>query len=443
MLRNKLKKDNLTLSKGFILAIQHLFAMFGSTVLVPTLTGLNPGIALFTSGVGTLIFHLITKGQVPAYLGSSFAFIGPIIAAKEGYGLPAALLGCFVAGLIYILMSAVIKKIGTGFIDDYLPPVVVGPVIMTIGLGLAPVAKDMSMTHLPTAIFTLAVTIGVSVLGHGMFKVIPILIGIISGYIFAAVNGLVDISAIQAADWIALPKFTSVFELESWGAGISAIALIAPVAIVTMVEHLGDVLALSKTVDKNFIEEPGLHRTLLGDGVATAFASLAGGPPNTTYGENIGVLALTGVHNPVIVEMAAVIVLAMSFIQKVGAAIQTIPQSVMGGIVILLFGMIASIGLRTLVENKVDLSKNRNLVIVSTILVIGISGIPFTVNFIELAKFLHLDGINIIDKIVNQIKVLEFQGMGLAAMVGILLNILLPKAKRVSSSKEGQKEEVA
>ncbi|OCL27910.1 uracil permease [Orenia metallireducens] len=442
MVKERLAKDNITLSKGLILAIQHLFAMFGSTVLVPTLTGLNPAVALFTSGVGTLIFHLITKGQVPAYLGSSFAFIGPIIAAQEGYGLPAALLGCFVAGLIYIVMSAVIHKIGTDFIDNYLPPVVVGPVIMTIGLGLAPVAKDMAMTHLPTAIFTLAVTIGVSVLGRGIFKVIPILLGIISGYIFASFNGLVDLSAVKAASWFALPEFNSIFALDSWGAGISAIALIAPVAIVTMVEHLGDVLALSKTVNKNFIEEPGLHRTLLGDGVATAFASLAGGPPNTTYGENIGVLALTGVHNPVIVEMAAVIVLAMSFIQKIGALIQTIPQAVMGGIVILLFGMIASIGLRTLIDNKVDLSINRNLVIVSTILVIGISGIPLTIDFIAISKFLHLDNVAIIQTIVNQIKVLEFQGMGLAAMVGIALNILLPRIKK-SSNKKVKREDVA
>ncbi|WP_027340816.1 uracil-xanthine permease family protein [Halonatronum saccharophilum] len=403
MVKERLSKANLTASKGVLLAIQHLFAMFGATVLVPSLTGLNPAVALFTSGVGTLIFHLITRGKVPAYLGSSFAFIGPIIAAKEGYGLSAALLGCFVAGLIYIVSALIIRKVGTGFIDRYLPPVVVGPVIITIGLGLAPVAKDMSMYHLPTAIFTLAVTIAVSVLGKGILKVTPILIGIIAGYIFAAFNGLVDFGPVIEASWIGLPEFTSIFQLESIGAGISAVALIAPVAIVTMVEHLGDVLALSKTVDEDFIEEPGLHRTLLGDGVATLFASLAGGPPNTTYGENIGVLALTGVHSPIVVEIAAAIVIAMSFIQKVGASIQTIPVPVMGGIVILLFGMIASIGLRTLVENEVDLSVTRNLVIVSTILVVGLSGIPITFS------------------------ILEFQGMGLAAIVGILLNIILPK----------------
>ncbi|WP_459837830.1 uracil-xanthine permease family protein [Halanaerobaculum tunisiense] len=427
MIKQRIEESDLGFSSLVILAIQHLFAMFGATVLVPSLTGLNPGVALFSSGVGTLLFHLITKGQVPAYLGSSFAFIGPIIAAKESYGLPAALLGCLVAGLIYMTSAFLISKIGTNFIDDYLPPVVVGPVIVTIGLGLAPTAKDMAMNHLPTAIFTLAVAIAVSVLGRGLLKVIPILVGIIAGYLFALANGLVDTTAIIEASWFAIPDFTSVFALDSIKNGISAITLIAPVAIVTMVEHLGDVLALSKTVDEDFIEQPGLHRTLMGDGVATAFASLVGGPPNTTYGENIGVLALTGVHNPVIVELAAVIVLAISFIEKIGALIQTIPEAVMGGIVILLFGMIASIGLRTLVENEVDLSINRNLVIVSTILVIGISDIPFTIDFVQLTEFLQLAKIDIVSRIAQAIDVLKFQGMGLAAMVGILLNMLLPQ----------------
>ncbi|AGB40872.1 uracil-xanthine permease [Halobacteroides halobius DSM 5150] len=428
-LKTKIEESHLPFNRLMILAIQHLFAMFGATVLVPSLTGLNPAVALFSSGVGTLIFHFITKGQVPAYLGSSFAFIGPIIAAKESYGLPAALLGCFVAGLIYVSAAVVIKKIGTDFIDDYLPPVVVGPVIVTIGLGLAPTAKSMAMKHLPTAIFTLIVTIMVSVLGRGIVKVIPILIGIISGYLFALVNGIVDTSALTEASWFAIPDFTSIFALSSLGDGISAITLIAPIAIVTMVEHLGDVLALSNTVDEEFIDEPGLHRTLLGDGVATAFASMLGGPPNTTYGENIGVLALTGVHNPIIVELAALIVLGISFIEKIGALIQTIPQAVMGGIVILLFGMISSIGLRTLIENDVDLSVNRNLVIVSTILVVGISGIPLTIDFVQIIDLLQLNKIEIIGKAAKAIDILKFKGMGLAAMVGIVLNMLLPKQK--------------
>lgn len=432
MIKQRIADSGVKPPRMLILAVQHLFAMFGATVLVPSLTGLNPAVALFASGSGTLIFHLITKGQVPAYLGSSFAFIGPIIAAKKSYGLPAALLGCLVAGLIYVIMAAIIRKIGTDFIEEYLPSVVVGPVIMTIGLGLAPTAKDMAMQHLPTALLTLAVAIGVSVLGRGLLKIIPILIGMIAGYICALSFGIVDLAPVGQASWFAVPDFTSVLAVKSVGAGVSAVALIAPIAIVTMVEHLGDVLALSRTVDEDFIEEPGLHRTLMGDGVATMFASFLGGPPNTTYGENIGVLAITGVHNPVIVELAAVIVLGISFIQKIGALIQTIPEAVMGGIAILLFGMIASIGLRTLIENKVDLSKNRNLVIVSTILVIGISGIPLTIDFVKIANFLQLDNINVLAQIAETVDVLEFKGMGLAAIVGILLNILLPKQTNTS-----------
>ncbi|SKA02547.1 uracil-xanthine permease family protein [Selenihalanaerobacter shriftii] len=404
-MKKSLRAGELPISRKVILGIQHMFAMFGATVLVPNLTGLNPSVALFTSAVGTIIFHVITKGQVPAYLGSSFAFIAPIIAAKEAFGIPGAMIGSLTAGLIYILMSGVIRTIGTDFIEKYLPPVVVGPVIMTIGLGLAPTAKDMASAHLPTAIFTLAVTIVISIFAKGLLKVIPILIGIISGYIFAFYFGIVDLAPVQEAAWLAMPNF-SLPSVSEFSASLPAVLIIAPIAIVTMVEHLGDVLALGSTVDREFIEEPGLHRTLLGDGVATAFAALLGGPPNTTYGENIGVLAITKVHNPVVIEFAAVFVLGMSFIQKVGALIRTIPPAVMGGIVILLFGMIAAIGLRTLIENQVDLSNNRNLVIVSTILVIGISGLAF-----------NIPGLDV-----------ELAGMGLAAIVGIILNILLPES---------------
>ncbi|KXS42752.1 MAG: uracil permease [Candidatus Frackibacter sp. T328-2] len=410
MKKESLRNETLSTSRKMILAVQHMFAMFGATVLVPNLTGLNPSVALFTSAVGTLIFHVITKGRVPAYLGSSFAFIAPIIAAKESFGIAGAMLGCLTAGLVYVIMSVVIRTIGTDFIERFLPPVVVGPVIMTIGLGLAPTAKDMASAHLPTAIFTLAVTIVISIFARGLLKVIPILIGIISGYIFAYFVGIVDLTAVQNAAWFALPNF-SLPSISEFSASAPAILIVAPIAIVTMVEHLGDVLALSKTVDREFIEEPGLHRTLLGDGVATAFAALLGGPPNTTYGENIGVLALTKVHNPIVIELAAAFVFGMSFIQKVGALIRTIPAAVMGGIVILLFGMIAAIGLRTLIENKVDLSDNRNLVIVSTILVIGISGLAF-----------KIPGLGV-----------ELAGMGLAAIVGILLNIVLPESETIEA----------
>ncbi|MGM0471250.1 MAG: uracil-xanthine permease family protein [Bacillota bacterium] len=407
-----LRQEEIVPVRKVMLAVQHIFAMFGATVLVPKLTGLDPSVALFTSAVGTIIFHLITKGQVPAYLGSSFAFIAPIIAAKKEFGISGAMLGCLTAGIIYMIMSAIIKLVGTDLFEKYLPPVVVGPVIMTIGLGLAPTAKDMATQHLPTAIFTLAVAIIISIFAKGILKVIPILIGVVAGYIFALGAGIVDLAPVMEAAWLALPDF-SLPSVKEFSASLPAALIIAPIAVVTMVEHLGDVLALSKTVDREFIEEPGLHRTMLGDGVATAFAALLGGPPNTTYGENIGVLAITKVHSPVVIELAACFIFVMSFVQKLGALIRTIPEAVMGGIVILLFGMIASIGLRTLIENEVDLSKNRNLVIVSTILVIGISNLAFPIPGLET----------------------ELKGMGLAAIVGIALNILLPKRKKSETIK--------
>ena len=408
---NQLNNDGINNSERFILALQHMFAMFGSTVLVPALTGLNPAVALFTSGLGTLIFHLITGGKVPAYLGSSFAFIAPIIAAQNQFGRDGAMLGIITVGLVYALMSLVIRLLGTEFFRKLLPPVVVGPVIITIGLGLAPTAKDMASEHLLVAFVTLAIAVGVSVFAKGIIKVIPILLGIIGGYTFAAFLGLVDFTPVMEASWFSLPKFA----LPTVSGNLRAISLVAPIALVTMVEHLGDVVAISSTVKKDFIEEPGLHRTLLGDGIATLVAGLFGGPPNTTYGENVGVLALTKVYNPMIIQLTAVIVILSSFIQKVGVLIQTIPTAVMGGIVFLLFGMIASIGLRTLVENEVDLSKNRNLVIVSVTLVVGISNL--TLNFAGL----------------------EFGGMGLAAIVGIIMNLILPAMEK--EDKQIEKEE--
>ena len=396
---NRLKEDGINNQELMILALQHMFAMFGSTVLVPSLTGLNPAIALFTSGLGTLIFHLITGGKVPAYLGSSFAFIAPIIAAKSQFGTDGAMLGIITVGIVYAVMSFVIRMVGTEFFRKLLPPVVVGPVIITIGLGLAPAAKDMASEHLLTAFVTLVIAVSISVFAKGIIKVIPILLGIIGGYIFAAFMGLVDFSPVMEASWFAFPKFS----LPEISGNLRAITLIAPIALVTMVEHLGDVLAISSTTKNDFIEDPGLHRTLLGDGIATLIAGLFGGPPNTTYGENVGVLAITKVYNPIIIQLTAVIVILSSFVQKLGVLIRTIPTAVMGGIVFLLFGMIASIGLRTLVENNVDLSNNRNLVIVSVTLLVGISNLTITVSG------------------------LEFAGMGLAALVGIIMNLVLPE----------------
>ncbi len=395
---NTLKKDGIKKQEVMILALQHMFAMFGATVLVPSLTGLNPAVALFTSGLGTLIFHMITGGKVPAYLGSSFAFIAPIIAAKSQFGTDGAMLGIITVGIVYAVMSFVIRIVGTEFFRKLLPPVVVGPVIITIGLGLAPTAKDMASEHLLTAFVTLVIAVSISVFAKGIIKVIPILIGIIGGYIFAAFMGLVDFTPVMEASWIAFPKFS----LPEIAGNLRAISLIAPIALVTMVEHLGDVLAISSTTKNDFIDDPGLHRTLLGDGIATLVAGLFGGPPNTTYGENVGVLAITKVYNPIIIQFTAIIVILSSFVQKLGVMIRTIPTAVMGGIVFLLFGMIASIGLRTLVENNVDLSNNRNLVIVSVTLLVGISNLTITAAG------------------------LEFAGMGLAALVGIVMNLLLP-----------------
>jgi uracil permease len=394
-----LKEDGIKKQELIILALQHMFAMFGATVLVPSLTGLNPAVALFTSGLGTLIFHMITGGKVPAYLGSSFAFIAPIIAAKSQFGTDGAMLGIITVGIVYAVMSFVIKIVGTDFFRKLLPPVVVGPVIITIGLGLAPTAKDMVSEHLLTAFVTLVIAVVISVFAKGIIKVIPILLGIIGGYIFAAFMGLVDFTPVMEASWIAFPKLS----LPQIGGNLRAITLIAPIALVTMVEHLGDVLAISSTTKNDFIDDPGLHKTLLGDGIATLVAGLFGGPPNTTYGENVGVLAITKVYNPIIIQLTAVIVILSSFVQKLGVLIRTIPTAVMGGIVFLLFGMIASIGLRTLVENNVDLSNNRNLVIVSVTLLVGISNLTISAAG------------------------LEFAGMGLAALVGIIMNLLLPE----------------
>jgi len=402
--------------------------MFGATILVPLLTGLNPATALFASATGTIIFHFITGGKIPAYLGSSFAFIVPIQIVAAKYGFSAATGACIVAGLVYLVTSLLVKKVGLKAIERFIPPVVVGPVIMTIGLGLAGVAKDMSSSNMFLALFTLAIVIGFSIFAKGFFKLIPILIGIVSGYgvtLLLQTNiaarlpfistlmpeKLIDFTSVSEAAWFAFPKIVSEAAYNQTG-GIEllvptfllpAILAIAPIAIVTMIEHLGDMLAISRTVGKDFLEKPGLHRTLAGDGLATSWSGLIGGPPNTTYGENIGVLAITKVHNPIVVQVAAVIVLIFSLIPKFGAFLGTIPGPVMGGIVILLFGMIASVGIRTLVEKQVDLSKVRNLVIVSTILILGISGIvlPITETF-------------------------EISGMGLGALAGIILNILLP-----------------
>lgn len=396
------------LRQAIPLGLQHLFAMFGATILVPLLTGLDPSVALLTSGAGTLLFILITQGKVPAYLGSSFAFIIPIQHAVTTWGIPAAMGGAVAAGLLYVVVALIIRLIGTGWVNRLLPPVVVGPVIIVIGLGLAPTAVEMAgltgdgatLTNpaVLTALFTLAVALLASVKFRGFFASIPILIAIVAGYIFAYFAGLVDFEGVRAAKWFAWPAVT----LPKWNLG--AIALMLPPALVTLSEHLGHIIVLNRVVDRDYMKDPGLHRTLLGDGLATSLAGLFGGPPNTTYGENIGVLAITKVYSVWVIGLAAVFAFLLAFLQKVGAFIQSIPTPVLGGVSMLLFGVIASSGLRTLIENRVDLSKSRNLMISSVILVLGVGG-----------SVLDLGGS------------VTLSSMALATVVGVILNLLLPE----------------
>lgn len=402
--------ERLPMQQMIPLGIQHLFAMFGATVLVPLLTGLDPAVALFTSGAGTLLFILITKGKVPAYLGSSFAFIVPIQFISAQYGIEYALGGTVAVGLLYAVVAGIVRLVGTDWLNRLLPPVVVGPVIIVIGLGLAPTGVQMAgligedahllNPNVLTAIFTLAVAVLASIKFRGFLASIPVLIGIVAGYIFGLIMGIVDLTPVREAAWFALPDFT----LPRFAA--PALAIMLPVSLVTLAEHVGDVMVISRVVGRNFLTNPGLNRTLAGDGLATALAGLLGGPPNTTYGENVGVMAITRVYSVWVIGLAAIFACSLAFIQKVGALIQTIPSAVMGGIAIMLFGVIASSGLRTLIEQKVDLSQTRNLLIASIILVLGVGN-----------SMLILGG-NI-----------NLSGMALAAIVGVILNLILPEPK--------------
>lgn len=412
-----------TPKQWFILSLQHLFAMFGSTILVPILTGLDPGIALLTSGIGTLVYILITKGQIPAYLGSSFAFIYPITLLNESSGVGSALVGGFLIGLVYALVALLVKKLGTKTILNFLPPVVVGPIIMVIGLGLASTAVNMAMyenpnaevlvystKHITVALITLAITITCSVVFKNFFSLIPVLIGIIGGYITACFFGIVDFTPVKEAAWFQLPNFTVPFVDYTPALTWEIILIMIPIAIVPISEHIGDQLVLGKLAGRNFVEKPGLHRSLFGDGVSIMIASCLGGPPNTTYGENIGVMGLTRVFSVYVIGGAAVFAILFGFIGKISALIQSIPSAVMGGVSILLFGIIASSGLRMLIDSKIDLSKNRNLVISSVILIIGVGGAML--------------------KITDHASI---SGMALAAIVGVILNLVLP-GKETSES---------
>ena len=382
-----------------VVGAQFLFVAFGATVLVPLLVGLDPSVALLTAGIGTLIFHAVTKGKVPIFLGSSFAFIAPIIKATELYGLSGALFGIIGVGLVYGIMSMLIRLRGLSFITRLFPPVVVGPVIMLIGLSLAGTGVNMAKTNWLLAIIALLTTVAVSLFAKGLLRLIPIFAGIIVGYIASIFFGAVDFQPVLDASWFALPEF--VRPTVSW----EAIIFMAPVAIAPVIEHIGDVYAINEVTGKDFIKDPGLHRTMLGDGLACIASSIIGGPPVTTYSEVTGAISLTKIADPVVIRIAAVFGILFSVLGKVSALLKTIPEAVLGGIMLLLFGTIASVGVNTLVKNRIDLGNTRNLVIASLILTTGIGGAEMTIGSITIG------------------------GIGLAAIVGVVLNLIIPQNK--------------
>lgn len=407
--------ETMTVLRQAIIGMQMLCVAFGALVLVPILTGLNPSVALFTAGVGTLIFQIVTKRKVPIFLASSFAFIAPIIYGVQTWGIPATLSGLLAAGLVYLFLSGLILARGLSIIKKVLPPVVVGPVIMVIGLNLAPVAVHLAMGKtgdgtavlvaqgpaLFIALISLLVTVLAVLLGKGMVRLLAILIGIAAGYIISLLYGLVDFGPVLKAPFFSVPEF--VFPQLNW----QAVLFIVPVAIAPAIEHIGDMLAISHVVGEDFLVKPGLHRTLLGDGLATSFAAMVGGPPNTTYSEVTGAVTLTRAFNPAIMTWAALTAIVLSFSGTLGALLATIPTPVMGGIMTLLFGTIATIGMNSLVREGTDLAQPRNMIIVSLILVFGIGDMA-----LGYADFM-------------------VRGIGLAAIVGVALNLLLPKKMSV------------
>ena len=394
-------------AKKTILALQHLIAMFGATVLVPILTGLNPSVALFSAGVGTRIFHACTKGIVPVFLGSSFAFIPVILTIKEMYNgdLAYAQGGIFVAGLIYVLLAFIIKKIGLGRIKKLLPASIVGPMIIVIGMSLIPTALDMASQHYIVAGITLGVALLINFKGKGFIKQLSILIAVLVGYMVSLSLNIVDTEAISQARVLAIPAF----QLPKFD--FAAIAITAPVVLAVFMEHLGDITTNGQIVGKNFIEEPGLHKTLLGDGLATAFAALVGGPANTTYGENTGVLAITKNYDPSILRLAALFAVCLGFVEKLGGVLASIPNAVMGGISFMLFSMISLIGVKTIKNEKVEFNL-KNIIVMGSILVIGL-GSDY------LGQILNVEiGIRLNETV-------SISGLSFAAIVGITLNLVL------------------
>ena len=409
--------STLGIPKMILLGLQHTFAMFGATVLVPIMTGLNVSTTLLMAGIGTLLFHFITKGKVPAFLGSSFAFLGgyaavaPMLLDANGNAtvantemLPYACGGVLVAGLVYLIMSGIISVCGVSSIMKLFPPVVTGPIIISIGLILAPTAISNAQTNWLLALIALGIIIICNIWGKGMVKIVPILIGVVVSYIAAILMGEVDFTAISQAKFIApapitFPKFS-----------LSACVSIVPIALATMMEHIGDMAAISATTGKNYLNEPGLNRTLMGDGLATCVSAMFGGPANTTYGENTGVLALTKVYDPRVMRIAAIFAICLSFLPKFGAVIETIPPAIIGGVSFMLYGMISAIGVRNVVENKVDFTQSRNLIIAAVILVSALG-------------FSSTGGITF--NITSEVAI-NLSGLAIAAIVGIALNIIIP-----------------
>ncbi|EOJ60271.1 solute carrier family 23 protein [Enterococcus faecalis] len=396
------------------LSLQHLFTMFGATVLVPILVGIDPGIALVSSGLGTMVYLIITKGKIPAYLGSSFAFIAAMQMLMKSDGYPAIAQGAMTTGLVYLIVSLIIKKIGSDWLDKILPPIVVGPVVMVIGLGLAANAANNAMynnnvydfKYIAVALITLGLTIFYNMFFKGFLGLIPILLGIVSGYLVALAFGIIDLTPIKEAAWFALPNFEVPFVQYEPKLYLNAITTMAPIAFVTMTEHIGHLMVLNKLTKRNFFQDPGLSKTLMGDGLAQIVAGFVGGPPVTSYGENIGVLAITRVHSVFVIGGAAVFAVALGFVGKLSALILSIPGPVISGISFVLFGVIAASGLKILIDNKINFDKKKNLLIASVILVIGIGGLVFKVGTFELSS------------------------MALATVLGIVLNLILPENAR-------------
>ncbi len=396
-----MEKQQLSLTKKTIVGIQFLFVAFGATVLVPLLIGISPATALFTAGIGTLLFHLVTKGNVPIFLGSSFAFIAPIIEASKEWGIESTLAGMISVSVVYFVMSALVKWQGKKLLDRLFPPVVIGPVIILIGLSLSGSAVNMAKESWLLAFVSLATAILVLTFCKGLMKLVPIITGVIAGYIVAIALGKVDFTSVASAAWVSSPFSLKTFSHFQW----QPFLYMLPVAIAPVLEHIGDIYVVSAVAEKDFVANPGIHRTMLGDGIACLVSAFFGGPPETTYSEVTGAMSITKVTSPAVIRISAVTAIVFSVCGKLSALLQSIPQAVLGGIMLLLFGTIASVGIQNLMQHKVDLNDTRNIIIISVMLTMGLGGAVLSSGSFAIS------------------------GIGLSAVVGVLLNIVLPQNK--------------